>query len=89
MTKRSFFRYFPTKEDVVFDGIDLTGEEVVAGIAARRRTKILGTPCIRSYGPGRKRSMQVSRYSKPCDSSQPHPHWSGGSTNAERNGVDE
>ncbi|WP_280418969.1 TetR family transcriptional regulator [Nocardia carnea] len=35
MTKRSFFRYFPTKEDVVFDGIDLTGEKVVAGIAAR------------------------------------------------------
>ncbi|PFW98162.1 hypothetical protein CJ468_06498 [Nocardia farcinica] len=26
MTKRSFFRYFPTKEDVVFDGIDFTGE---------------------------------------------------------------
>ncbi|MFF8884108.1 TetR family transcriptional regulator [Streptomyces flaveolus] len=35
MTKRSFFRYFPTKEDVVFDGIDLTGESVVADIAAR------------------------------------------------------
>jgi AcrR family transcriptional regulator len=35
MTKRSFFRYFPTKEDVVFDGIDLTGEKVVADIAAR------------------------------------------------------
>ncbi|MBF6349757.1 TetR family transcriptional regulator [Nocardia flavorosea] len=35
MTKRSFFRYFPTKEDVVFDGIDLTGEQVVADIAAR------------------------------------------------------
>ncbi|WP_188132574.1 TetR family transcriptional regulator [Streptomyces boluensis] len=35
MTKRSFFRYFPTKEDVVFDGVDLTGEKVVADIAAR------------------------------------------------------
>lgn len=35
MTKRSFFRYFPTKEDVVFDGVDLTGEKVVAGIEAR------------------------------------------------------
>ncbi|MFC8536641.1 TetR family transcriptional regulator [Streptomyces sp. NPDC057249] len=35
MTKRSFFRYFPTKEDVVFEGIDLTGESVVADIAAR------------------------------------------------------
>ncbi|MFH8709566.1 TetR family transcriptional regulator [Streptomyces rubrogriseus] len=35
MTKRSFFRYFPTKEDVVFDGIDLTGESVVADIAMR------------------------------------------------------
>lgn len=35
MTKRSFFRYFPTKEDVVFDGIDLTGEKIVTGIAAR------------------------------------------------------
>ncbi|MGY6653707.1 TetR family transcriptional regulator [Amycolatopsis sp. TRM77291] len=35
MTKRSFFRYFPTKEDVVFDGVDLTGEDVVADIAAR------------------------------------------------------
>ena len=35
MTKRSFFRYFPTKEDVVFDGVDLTGERVVADVAAR------------------------------------------------------
>ncbi|MET7270901.1 TetR family transcriptional regulator [Streptomyces flaveolus] len=35
MTKRSFFRYFPTKEDVVFDGVDLTAEKVVADIAAR------------------------------------------------------
>lgn len=35
ITKRSFFRYFPTKEDVVFDGVDLTGEKVVADIAAR------------------------------------------------------
>lgn len=35
MTKRSFFRYFPTKDDVVFDGVDLTGADVVADIAAR------------------------------------------------------
>jgi AcrR family transcriptional regulator len=35
MTKRSFFRYFPTKEDVVFDGVDLTAEQVVAAITAR------------------------------------------------------
>ncbi|MER7720047.1 TetR family transcriptional regulator [Streptomyces flaveolus] len=35
MTKRSFFRYFPTKEDVVFDGVDLTAEKVVADITAR------------------------------------------------------
>ncbi|MET7322776.1 TetR family transcriptional regulator [Streptomyces sp. NPDC005549] len=35
MTKRSFFRYFPTKEDVVFDGVDLTGAKVVGDIAAR------------------------------------------------------
>lgn len=35
MTKRSFFRYFPAKEDVVFDRVDLTGESVVAEIAAR------------------------------------------------------
>lgn len=35
LTKRSFFRYFPAKEDVVFDGIDLTGEKVVADLGAR------------------------------------------------------
>ncbi|RSM60854.1 TetR family transcriptional regulator [Amycolatopsis sp. WAC 01376] len=35
LTKRSFFRYFPAKEDVVLDGIDLTGEKVVADLGAR------------------------------------------------------
>lgn len=35
LTKRSFFRYFPTKEDVVFEGIDVTGERVVADLEAR------------------------------------------------------
>ncbi|MFI5720837.1 TetR family transcriptional regulator [Nocardia sp. NPDC051750] len=35
MTKRSFFRYFPTKEEAVFGGIDLTGEQVIADLAAR------------------------------------------------------
>ncbi|SDU37303.1 TetR family transcriptional regulator [Amycolatopsis keratiniphila] len=35
LTKRSFFRYFPTKEDAVFDSIDVTGENVVAAIGAR------------------------------------------------------
>ncbi|WP_280399204.1 TetR family transcriptional regulator [Nocardia carnea] len=35
MTKRSFFRYFPSKEEAVFGGIDTTGEKVVAELAAR------------------------------------------------------
>lgn len=35
LTKRSFFRYFPAKEDVVFAGIDVTGEQVVQDIRAR------------------------------------------------------
>lgn len=35
LTKRSFFRYFPTKEDAVFEGIDVTGERVVADLGAR------------------------------------------------------
>lgn len=35
LTKRSFFRYFPAKEDAVFGGIDVTGEQVVEGIRAR------------------------------------------------------
>ncbi|MEU7803908.1 TetR family transcriptional regulator [Micromonospora arborensis] len=35
LTKRSFFRYFPAKEDAVFGGVDVTGEQVVEGIRAR------------------------------------------------------
>ncbi|MER5266286.1 TetR family transcriptional regulator [Actinosynnema sp. NPDC002837] len=35
LTKRSFFRYFPAKEDVVFAGTDVTGEQVVQDIRAR------------------------------------------------------
>lgn len=35
LTKRSFFRYFPAKEDAVFGGVDVTGEQVVQDIRAR------------------------------------------------------
>jgi AcrR family transcriptional regulator len=35
LTKRSFFRYFPAKEDAVFGGIDVTGEQVVEDIRTR------------------------------------------------------
>jgi AcrR family transcriptional regulator len=35
LTKRSFFRYFPAKEDAVFAGIDVTGEQVVEDLRAR------------------------------------------------------
>ena len=35
LTKRSFFRYFPAKEDAVFGGVDVTGEQVVEDIRAR------------------------------------------------------
>lgn len=35
MTKRSFFRYFPTKEDAVFAGTEVLVEQVVADLRAR------------------------------------------------------
>jgi AcrR family transcriptional regulator len=35
LTKRSFFRYFPSKEDAVFEGVDVTGEKVVRDLLAR------------------------------------------------------
>ncbi|MFC5237312.1 TetR family transcriptional regulator [Pseudonocardia zijingensis] len=35
MTKRSFFRYFPTKEDAVFAGTEVLVERVVADLEAR------------------------------------------------------
>lgn len=35
LAKRSFFRYFPAKEDAVFEGIDVTGEQVVRDLLAR------------------------------------------------------
>jgi AcrR family transcriptional regulator len=35
LTKRSFFRYFPAKEDAVFAGVDVTGEQVVRDLLAR------------------------------------------------------
>lgn len=35
LTKRSFFRYFPAKEDAAFGGVDVTGEQVVDDLLAR------------------------------------------------------
>ncbi|MFD0560576.1 TetR family transcriptional regulator [Stackebrandtia endophytica] len=35
LTKRSFFRYFPTKEDAVFAGVDVTGEQIVHDLLVR------------------------------------------------------
>ncbi|WP_219825428.1 TetR family transcriptional regulator [Nonomuraea typhae] len=35
MSKRSFFRYFPVKEDVVLGEIDFMGERIAAELAAR------------------------------------------------------
>ncbi|MFE9747757.1 TetR family transcriptional regulator [Saccharothrix saharensis] len=35
MTKRSFFRYFPTKEDAAFAGVDVIGENVVQALRER------------------------------------------------------
>jgi AcrR family transcriptional regulator len=35
MTKRSFFRYFPVKEDAVFAGTEVLVEQVVADLQAR------------------------------------------------------
>jgi AcrR family transcriptional regulator len=35
LTKRSFFRYFPAKEDAVFAGVDVTGEQVVEALRSR------------------------------------------------------
>ncbi len=35
MTKRSFFRYFPAKEDAVFGGTEVLVEQVVADLEAR------------------------------------------------------
>jgi len=35
MSKRSFFRYFPSKEDLVLDNQDAIGEELAEALAAR------------------------------------------------------
>jgi AcrR family transcriptional regulator len=35
LSKRSFFRYFPAKEDAVFDGVTILGEHVAEAIADR------------------------------------------------------
>lgn len=35
LSKRSFFRYFPTKEDAVFEGVTSLGEQVAEAIASR------------------------------------------------------
>lgn len=35
LTKRSFFRYFPTKEDAAFAGVDVLGEQVVEDLRDR------------------------------------------------------
>lgn len=37
LSKRSFFRYFPSKEDVVFGGVDATAARVADAVRARPR----------------------------------------------------
>jgi len=49
LSRRSFFRYFPTKEEVLLQSLDATGDALRAGLAARPAAEAPWTALRRTF----------------------------------------